>query len=223
MAPEDAFEARVCSLSSDGSSVLLWSFYAHRLEGVCFEIDCTGLKPSPQEVKYPLEIPKFVEANFIPTVLCALSHKREECRFEQEYRLIGSDEFVSIEGRLRRIILGPRCNETIATAIRKLAPQGCEVHKAKLDRQRRAVVSKRTRGAAARHQVRDCVASVLPGLREQGHHPLKPGLEAHFDGKTISLDPPSVTRISLLATLGVRKLAYSQFDHGLLNEHPWKE
>jgi hypothetical protein len=145
MAPEDALEARVCSLSSDRSSVLLWSFYAQRLEGVCFEIDCSGLKPCPQEVKYPTEIPKFAEAGFAPTVLYALSHKRNEWRFEQEYRLISTDEYVSIKGRLRQVVLGPRCNETIATAIRKLAPQGCEVHKAKLDMQRRAIVDKRNR------------------------------------------------------------------------------
>jgi hypothetical protein len=142
MAPEDALEARVCSLSSDGSSVLLWSFYAQRLEGVCIEIDCTGLKPSPHEVKYPAGIPKFAEANFVPTVSYALSHKREEWRFAQEYRLICADEFVSIDGRLRRVILGPRCNDTIAMAIRNLAPKGCEVHDAKLDRQRRVVVNK---------------------------------------------------------------------------------
>jgi hypothetical protein len=70
----------------------------------------------------------------------ALSHKREEWRFEQEYRLIAANEHVSVKGRIRRVMLGPRCNETIEMAIRRLAPSECEVRKAKLDRDRRAVV-----------------------------------------------------------------------------------
>jgi hypothetical protein len=141
MAPEDALSARVCSLSFDGTSALLWSLYAQRLEGVCLEIDCTGLEPSPLEVKYPPEIPKFADSNFAPTVTYALSHKREEWRFEQEYRLISVNEYVSIQGRLRRVILGPRCNETIGMAIRNLAPRGCDVFKSKLYDDRRALVT----------------------------------------------------------------------------------
>jgi hypothetical protein len=140
IAPEDYVVPRVCSLSSDCSSVLLWSFYAQRLEGVCFEIDCTGLEPSPHEVKYPVEIPRFAEPGFAPSTVFALSHKREEWRFEQEYRLIALNEYVLVKGRIRRVMLGPRCNETIEMAIRRLAPAECEVRKAKLDRDRRAIV-----------------------------------------------------------------------------------
>jgi hypothetical protein len=142
VAPEDYVVPRVCSLSSNGSSVLLWSFYAQRLEGVCFEIDCTGLEPSPHEVEYPPEIPRFAEPNFAPSMVYALSHKREEWRFEQEYRLIAMNEHVLVQGRVRRVMLGPRCNETIEVAIRRLAPPKCEVCKTKLDRNRRAIVVK---------------------------------------------------------------------------------
>jgi hypothetical protein len=53
-----------------------------------------------------------------------LSHKREEWRFEQEYRLIAFSENVLVQGRVRKVILGPRCNDTIGIAIRKLAPRG---------------------------------------------------------------------------------------------------
>jgi hypothetical protein len=140
MAPEDSLQAGVCSLSSDGSSALLWSLYAQRLEGVCLEIDCTGLEPSPLEVKYPQEIPRFDDSKHTPSVPYALSHKREEWRFEQEYRLIAVNKYVSIQGRLRKAILGPRCNATIEMAIRKLAPRECDVYKAKLDEYRRAIV-----------------------------------------------------------------------------------
>jgi hypothetical protein len=138
--PEDALQARVCSLSSDRSSALLWSLYAQRLEGVCLEIDCTGLESTPHEVLYPPDIPRFAKPGFAPSMHYALSHKREEWYFEQEYRIIGANEYVSIQGRLRRVILGPRCNETIEMAIRKLAPRGCDVYKAKLDSDRRAIV-----------------------------------------------------------------------------------
>lgn len=141
MAPEDALEARVCSLSSDGSSALLWSLYAQRLEGICLEIDCTDLKPAPHKVTYPPEIPRFAKSGFAPSVSYALSHKSEEWRFESEYRLIGTSEYVSIQDRLRKVILGPRCNETSDMAIRKLAPPKCDVQKARLDRDHRAIVT----------------------------------------------------------------------------------
>jgi hypothetical protein len=138
--PEDAFQAHVCSLSSNGSSVLLWSFYAQRLEGVCLEIDCTDLEPAPHEIIYTTEIPRFDKPGLAPSVAYALSHKQEEWQFEREYRIITEKEYVSIQGRLRRVILGPRCNETVEMIMRKLAPRGCDVCKTKLDRDRRAIV-----------------------------------------------------------------------------------
>lgn len=140
IAPENDVQARVCSLSSDRSSALLWSLYAQRLEGICLEIDCTDLESTPHKVLYPPDIPRFAKPGFAPSPTYALSHKREEWRFEQEYRIIGVNEYVSIQGRLRRVILGPRCNEIIKSAIRRLAPHGCDVCNAKLDRERRAIV-----------------------------------------------------------------------------------
>jgi hypothetical protein len=140
--PEDALKAHVCSLSSDCSSPLLWSFYAHSLEGVCFEVDFTGLKPAPHEVTYTTDIPRFDKPGFAPSVAYALSHKSEEWCFESEYRLIVPNEYVSIQGRLRKVILGPRCNETIEKAIGRLAPRGCDVRKARLDREARRIVTR---------------------------------------------------------------------------------
>ena len=140
IAPEDALEARVCSLSSDGSSVLLWSLYAQRLEGVCLEIDCNNLQPAPREVKYPPEMPTFSDPHFAASVSYALSHKREDWQFEREYRIISGNKYVSIQGRIRRVILGPRCNETIEIAIQRLAPRSCDVPRARLDTSRRIIV-----------------------------------------------------------------------------------
>jgi hypothetical protein len=142
--PEDALQAHVCSLSSDSSNVLLWSLYAQRLEGVCLEVDCAGLQPAPHEVTYTRDIPQFAQPGFAPSVVYALAHKSDEWRFEQEHRLIrvneGSSEFVPIQGCLRRVMLGPRCNKTIGLVIRKLAPCGCDVCETKLDRDHRAIV-----------------------------------------------------------------------------------
>lgn len=105
IAPEDALQARVCSLSSDRSSALLWSLYAQRLEGVCLEVDCTDLEPAPHKVVYPPDIPRFDKPGLAPSVIYALSHKREEWLFEEEHRIIGVSEYVSIQGRLRRVML----------------------------------------------------------------------------------------------------------------------
>jgi hypothetical protein len=145
MSPEELVAMRVCSLSSDGSNALLWSLYAQRLQGVCFEIDCSDLKPTPVRVKYPRETPIFEEPGHAPSPVYALSHKREEWQFEKEYRLIGVDEYVLIQDRIRRVILGPRCNENIATIIRKITPPECEVCNASLDLFQRAVVVRKNR------------------------------------------------------------------------------
>jgi hypothetical protein len=139
--PEDGFETRVCSLSSDGSSSLLWSLYAQRLEGICFEVDCANLDPAPQQVVYTREISRFDQPGFGPNVTYALSHKSKEWQFESEYRLIGPSEYVSIQSRLRKVILGPRCNKTIEEAIRRLAPRRCDVQKARLDREARRIAA----------------------------------------------------------------------------------
>lgn len=139
--PEDALKARVCSLSSDGSSSLLWSLYAQRLEGICFEVDCTDLQPAPHKINYTPDIPRFDKPGFAATATYGLLHKSKEWQFEREYRLIGANEYISIQSRLQRVILGPRCNKTIESAIRKLAPRGCDVCNAKLDRDRRAILA----------------------------------------------------------------------------------
>lgn len=148
--PEDALEARICSLSSDGSSTLLWSLYAQRLEGVCVEIDCTDLESIPHKVIYTSDVPRFDKPGFASSDVYAVSHKTEEWHFEREYRIISENEHVSIQGRLRRVILGPRCNKTIEMAIRKLVPRGCDVPKARLDRDGRAIVIARKEKESSR-------------------------------------------------------------------------
>ena len=139
--PEDGVQPRVCSLSSDSMSSLLWSLYAQRLEGLCIEIDFTDFKPAPYKLEYALDIPRFDKLGFAPSVTYALSHKSKEWQFESEYRLIGPNEYVSIQSRLRKVILGPRCNKIIEKAIRELAPRGCDIQKARLDREARQIVA----------------------------------------------------------------------------------
>ena len=138
--PEDALKARVCSLSSDGSSTLLWSFYAQRLEGVCFEIDCDDLEPSPHKVIYPPDIPRFDKHGFAPSVAYALSHKSKEWDFEQN---TGSSVWTNTspsKAASKKRYSGRAATKPPRRLSEELAPRECDVCKAKLDRDRRAIV-----------------------------------------------------------------------------------
>lgn len=127
------FEFRVCSLSADANSVLMWSHYGDGHQGIAIEIDFSGVEEI-KKVNYLKELKEFED--FFESFDIAseiLTCKTIHWEYEQEFRIFSSAQFFDIRGRIRRILLGSRISDSIIPVIKRLAPKGVKIVKMKLD------------------------------------------------------------------------------------------
>ncbi len=100
---------RVCSLSSTATDPRMWSLYASGLSGLAIEIDFSGVESDISRVLYSPAIPEFGNTLLTaPAELEVLRHKTEHWAYEQEYRIITSNEFYSVVGRIKSVLVGQR-------------------------------------------------------------------------------------------------------------------
>lgn len=127
-------KTRVCSLSSSPTDVRMWSLYADGHKGIAFELDFSGIDEHAKQVRYTETLPEFgttILGGAYPEEV--LTCKTNHWEYEKEYRIIGSDPFFRVEGRIRRIIAGHRTSEEILELIRKVLPIEICIVRAQLD------------------------------------------------------------------------------------------
>jgi hypothetical protein len=130
----DVVDKRVCSLSSASDDVRMWSLYADSHKGVVVQIDFDEMEDQVHEVKYVTSLPKFNESLMLyPTAIDVLTHKTWHWEYEREYRVIGDQARFSVEGKIRKIILGIRCDPAVADLLQKVVPIEVEICRAMLD------------------------------------------------------------------------------------------
>jgi hypothetical protein len=127
-------EMKVCSLSGAPSEVRLWSLYADGHKGLAFEFDFSGIENLVHAVKYASALPEFGDTLLtLPNPVEVLTYKTDHWEYENEYRVIGSNQHFSVEGRLKRIILGWRAPDEILDLLRKVVPAQLTIARAQLD------------------------------------------------------------------------------------------
>jgi hypothetical protein len=132
--PEDFEEIRVCSLSGSVHDVRQWSHYGGGHKGVAIEIDFSGFPESIHKITYNDGLRKYDESlGEHPSVTSILTNKTRHWEYEDEYRVFSTKSFVSIAGRIRRVLLGPRCYDEEEAIVRRLVPSGVTVVRTKLD------------------------------------------------------------------------------------------
>lgn len=132
--PESYFTVRVCSLSSSLDDVRMWSLYAGSHTGIAIEIETDGMTQAPYKVDYNSSLFLFDKPQYAgPSIIQALSSKTDHWRYESEYRFITTEEYISIDGHIQRVILGPRFNHKKATFGEKLKSYGVPLVQAHLD------------------------------------------------------------------------------------------
>lgn len=125
---------RVCSLSSSATDVRLWSLYADGHKGIAFELDFAGIEDHAKQIQYTATLPEFgtsLLGGAYPEEV--LTCKTDHWEYEKEYRIIGSDSYFQVEGRIRRIIAGHRTSEGLLELIRMVVPTGISIVRAHLD------------------------------------------------------------------------------------------
>ena len=113
---------RVASLSATKSDVRMWSHYADGHKCIAIEIDCTGLKVF--EVKYRPNLLAYHKGihTLGPTPQLILTGKSLHWEYEKEYRFIQDEEYVTIAGRIRRVLLGIHVDPEVEALLEKAAP-----------------------------------------------------------------------------------------------------
>jgi hypothetical protein len=140
---------KICSLSSWGSDVRLWSYYADGYKGIVFEIDFSGLETNIHEVKYHKKLPP-CPAFLGQTVLGReqtkphdlFSNKTEHWWFEKEYRIIDESKYLSegkyfdIKGRIKTIYLGTRTSDIHRKLLIKIVPSEIPIYTTKINEEK---------------------------------------------------------------------------------------
>jgi hypothetical protein len=133
--PFDLSRTRICSLSSAISDVRLWSHYADGHKGVVFEIDFSGIESQVSKVTYDDKLPTFGSTILTsPFPHEVLLHKTKHWAYEAEYRIIHSNEYLSITNRIRAIYTGFRISDFHYALLERLVPSGVRILRTKINK-----------------------------------------------------------------------------------------
>ena len=132
--PENPVDYRVCSLSGSVSSVQMWSHYGDSHKGVAIEIDFSGAAQFPKKVNYVDGIRQYDHLmQEHPSIGNILLYKTKIWDYEDEYRILTSEQFYNISGRIRKVLLGPRFLRQSRGLIERICPSGATIAETKLD------------------------------------------------------------------------------------------
>jgi hypothetical protein len=121
---------KVCSLSACISEFRLWSHYADGHRGVALEIDFPDeISELPQMVSYVTKLPD--PGGPLMTVQekaqSALSIKTKDWEHEAEYRIIQTDAYYPVSGRVSAVYLGSRVSELHRRLLSKCIPESVSI------------------------------------------------------------------------------------------------
>ena len=107
---------KVCSLSADFQSHLLWSHYAGGFDGLAIEVDLPDQHPDIRRVEYRgvfafLDIDSVVDEDEAARRI--LFSKYQEWNYEQEIRVLSNEPFFELNRPIRRVIAGHRMNPAL--------------------------------------------------------------------------------------------------------------
>ncbi|MFN4944860.1 MAG: DUF2971 domain-containing protein [Akkermansiaceae bacterium] len=140
---EESDKIRICSLSGSMSDVRLWSFYGGSHKGVaigieldvdeCFRSDADFgvIKVNSNHTSLPIFEDDGADPNSIP-LRQVVTNKTSIWSYEDEYRIITSKRFHSVNGKIREIITGPRMTSDEQEVISRIAA-GVPIFKSRLN------------------------------------------------------------------------------------------
>lgn len=111
---------KVCSLSADFQSHLLWSHYAGGFNGLAIEVDLPARDRNIRPVEYRgvyafLDMSQVTDENDAARTI--LFSKYQEWEYEREIRILHDSEFYYLQRPVARVIVGQRMNEALARTL----------------------------------------------------------------------------------------------------------
>lgn len=107
---------KICSLSADFQSHLLWSHYAGGFDGVAIEVELPKKNPDVHRVKYR-GVFEFLNMDTVfdedTAARKILFSKYKEWKYEKEIRILSFDQYYPLIIPIRRVIAGHRMNDAL--------------------------------------------------------------------------------------------------------------
>lgn len=125
---------KVCSLSADFQSHLLWSHYAGGFDGLAIEVDLPNHDDRIRTIEYR-GVFAFLDMDQVrdedEAAQRILFSKYQEWSYEKEIRILSTDEWYELARPIRRVIAGHRMNQalfkTLALVCERENIQFCKV------------------------------------------------------------------------------------------------
>jgi hypothetical protein len=134
---------RVCSLTSDPTDVRMWSHYANSHRGIAIEIDFLRYKVDAVEVEY---LPTLKEWSRTllgePSPRDVLRYKTKHWEYEAEYRVIQTENYYPIPGRIIAVHVGIAGDPQLKETLRRKLPDQVHVFSTRLDHDGATVAGK---------------------------------------------------------------------------------
>lgn len=107
---------KVCSLSSDFQSHLLWSHYADGFNGLAIEVDLPGNHPNIRPIEYRgvfafLNMDEVIDKDEAARTI--LFSKYNEWEYEREIRILNDTPYFQLDNPIPRVIVGHRVNPAL--------------------------------------------------------------------------------------------------------------
>ncbi len=130
----DAY-SQVCSLSASFKDLRLWSYYADGHKGIAIEIDFTGHEADVLPVDYLTELPKYYSYTVLGTPFPdnVLRQKTIHWQYENEWRILQSAPYYSIEGRVASVLLGARISPDDKSLLDRVVPDHIPIIETKIN------------------------------------------------------------------------------------------
>jgi hypothetical protein len=126
---------RIASLSASATNLLLWSHYASGHKGVAVELEFPDDYPDVRRVTYsPFSYIFGDDTDPTMSYPGIFGGKTEEWAYEEEWRIVSRDEFVTLPNPCQRILIGPQVSETRQRLLRKIMPASIELVSTRVNR-----------------------------------------------------------------------------------------
>lgn len=107
---------KVCSLSGDFQSHVLWAHYAGGFDGIAIEVELPDGDPFIRRVEYR-GVFAFIDMDEVTdeddAARLILQSKYLEWEYEQEVRILSNEPYYYLDAPIRRVIAGHRMNQAL--------------------------------------------------------------------------------------------------------------
>jgi hypothetical protein len=117
---------KVCSLSRDFQSHLLWAHYAGGFDSLAIEVDLPDDNSNICEIEYRGMF-AFLDMDSVhdedEAARRILFSKYKEWAYEKEVRVLSDHPYYKLERPIRRVIVGPRMNQALFSTLHMICDQ----------------------------------------------------------------------------------------------------